>query len=157
MTSRTGQIEVPAVNADRAAGALARARGVIAGFLTARPGLTHSLPSDAEARGGAWPSPRTWDMALRLLVFHFCAGTSREALAIPGEVQVSVTPLAVPPEGLEQPEEDLAHEVLGIRGARDAPADVARDGLVQRLVQVPECLAVPTLAASNQSGQPRIA
>jgi len=75
------RIEVPSVNADRATGALARARGVIAGFLTARPGLTHSLPSDAEARGGAWPSPRTWDMALRLLVFHFCAGTSREALA----------------------------------------------------------------------------
>jgi hypothetical protein len=75
------QIGVPAVAPERAAGALARARGVIAGFLTARPGLTHHLPSDAEARGGAWPSPRTWDMVLRLLVFHFCSGTSREALA----------------------------------------------------------------------------
>ncbi|GAA2714579.1 MULTISPECIES: AAA family ATPase [Actinoplanes] len=74
------QVDVPAIVPARAAGALARARGVIAGFLTARPGLTHHLPSDAEARGGAWPSPRTWDMALRLLVFHFCTDTGRDAL-----------------------------------------------------------------------------
>ncbi|GLY07049.1 MULTISPECIES: AAA family ATPase [Actinoplanes] len=74
------RIEVPTVSLDRAGSALARARGVIAGFLTARPGLTHHLPTDAEGRGGAWPSPRTWDMALRLLVFHYCAGTGPEAL-----------------------------------------------------------------------------
>ncbi|GAA0449783.1 ATPase AAA [Paractinoplanes deccanensis] len=74
-------IEVPTVALDRAPSALARARGLIAGFLTARPGLTHHLPADAESRGGAWPSPRTWDMALRLLVFHFCTTLGREALA----------------------------------------------------------------------------
>ncbi|BCY06148.1 AAA family ATPase [Actinoplanes sp. L3-i22] len=72
--------EVPVIATARTPSALARARGVLAGFLTARPGLTHHLPSDAEARGGAWPSPRTWDMALRLLVFHFCTNTAREAL-----------------------------------------------------------------------------
>ncbi|XVU29445.1 AAA family ATPase [Actinoplanes sp. CA-054009] len=75
------RVEVPAVSLDRASGALARARGLIAGFLTARPGLTHHLPIDADGRGGAWPSPRTWDMALRLLVFHFCTTLGREALA----------------------------------------------------------------------------
>ena len=74
-------ISVPTVDPARAAGAVARARGVIAGFLTARPGLTHHLPTDAEGRGGAWPSPRTWDMALRLLVFHFCSGTGRDTIA----------------------------------------------------------------------------
>ncbi|MEV6345039.1 AAA family ATPase [Actinoplanes sp. NPDC051851] len=81
LTGTWPAVEIPALAPDRAGGALARARGAIAGFLTARPGLTHHLPADAEARGGAWPSPRTWDMALRLLVFHFCAGTAREALA----------------------------------------------------------------------------
>src|SRR3954447_22253773 len=73
-------ISVPTVDPARAAGAVAKARGVIAGFLTARPGLTHHLPTDAEGRGGAWPSPRTWDIALRLLVFHFCSGTGRDTI-----------------------------------------------------------------------------
>ncbi|MEU4553228.1 dynein-related subfamily AAA family protein [Micromonospora violae] len=75
-------VTVPTVEPARAASALARARGAVAGFLTARPGLTHHLPSDPEARGGAWPSPRTWEMALRLLTFHHCCGTSREALSL---------------------------------------------------------------------------
>jgi hypothetical protein len=74
-------VEFPQVNAARAAGAVARARGIVSGFLTARPGLTHHLPTDAEARGGPWPSPRTWEMALRLLAFGNACGVSREALA----------------------------------------------------------------------------
>jgi hypothetical protein len=74
------QIAVPTVNADRSASAVARARGVIAGFLTARPGLTHQMPTDAESRGTAWPSPRTWEMALRLLVVGECCGVGRDAL-----------------------------------------------------------------------------
>ena len=65
----------------RTANAVARARGTIAGFLTARPGLTHHMPSDAESRGGAWPSPRTWEMALRLVVFHHATGCGKDALA----------------------------------------------------------------------------
>ncbi|EFL18987.1 LOW QUALITY PROTEIN: ATPase, partial [Streptomyces sp. C] len=58
---------LPAVDPARSAGAVARARGAVSGFLTARPGLVHHMPDDAEARGRAWPSPRTWEMALRLL------------------------------------------------------------------------------------------
>lgn len=75
-------VTVPVVRPDRTGTALARARGALAGFLTARPGLTHHLPADAESRGGAWPSPRTWEMALRLLTFHYSARTGREALAL---------------------------------------------------------------------------
>ncbi|GHJ48746.1 ATPase AAA [Catellatospora sp. TT07R-123] len=74
-------ITVPAVVPSRTAGAVAKARGTIAGFLTARPGLVHHLPTDADSRGGAWPSPRSWEMALRLLAFHLCTDTSRDALA----------------------------------------------------------------------------
>ncbi|MFG2292155.1 AAA family ATPase [Streptomyces sp. NPDC048603] len=72
---------VPAVDPNRASGAVARARGVISGFLTARPGLVHHLPEGAEGRGRAWPSPRTWEMALRLLATGYAAGVGREALA----------------------------------------------------------------------------
>lgn len=75
-------VHVPVVDPRRASSALARARGAIAGFLTARPGLTHHLPADPESRGGAWPSPRTWEMALTLTALHHAAGTGAEALAL---------------------------------------------------------------------------
>nr|WP_203593055.1 AAA family ATPase [Streptomyces sp. SID9124] len=72
---------VPVVDPAKTAGAVARARGAVSGFLTARPGLVHHLPADAESRGRAWPSPRTWDMALRLLATGYATGTGREAVA----------------------------------------------------------------------------
>ncbi|MEU9714338.1 sigma 54-interacting transcriptional regulator [Streptomyces sp. NPDC047976] len=72
---------LPAVDPARSAGAVARARGAVSGFLTARPGLVHHMPADAEARGRAWPSPRTWEMALRLLATGYAAGAGREALS----------------------------------------------------------------------------
>ncbi|MEV4414486.1 AAA family ATPase [Catellatospora sp. NPDC049609] len=74
-------IEVPTVQPGRMASAVAKARGTVAGFLTARPGLVHHLPGDADSRGGAWPSPRSWEMALRLLAFHLATDTGRDALA----------------------------------------------------------------------------
>lgn len=75
------EVAVPVVDPARAPGAVARARGAVSGFLTARPGLVHALPADAESRGRAWPSPRTWEMALRLLAAGYAAGAGREALA----------------------------------------------------------------------------
>jgi MoxR-like ATPase len=73
-------VQVPTIKPDRADAALARARGIVAGFLTARPGLAHHLPADAQSRGGAWPSPRTWEMALRLLTFADACDVGRETL-----------------------------------------------------------------------------
>ncbi|GAA3192966.1 AAA family ATPase [Actinocorallia longicatena] len=72
---------VARVQEHRVPGAVAKARGAVSGFLTARPGLVHQLPGDAEARGGAWPSPRTWEMALRLLAVSYAADSSAEALS----------------------------------------------------------------------------
>ncbi|WP_235828584.1 AAA family ATPase [Actinomadura rubteroloni] len=72
---------VPVVDPAAISGAVARARGVVSGFLTARPGLAHHLPADAEARGGAWPSPRSWEMALRLLAAGYATGARPEAVA----------------------------------------------------------------------------
>ncbi|WKV75580.1 MoxR family ATPase [Streptomyces sp. PCS3-D2] len=58
------------------------ARRAVCGFLTTRPPLVHRLPSGETRRGGAWPSPRSWDMTLRLLAFATAAGSSREVLSL---------------------------------------------------------------------------
>jgi hypothetical protein len=42
-------------------------RSWIAGFITVRPVLALAVPDEAAGSGRAWPSPRTWDMAARLL------------------------------------------------------------------------------------------
>lgn len=72
---------VPRIDPAAAASAVARARGTVAGFLSARPGLVHMLPREAEERGRAWPSPRTWEMVARLLAFGFAARAEHETLA----------------------------------------------------------------------------
>ncbi len=43
------------------------ARSWVAGFLTVRPELVIAVPDQAAVAGRAWPSPRSWDMAARLL------------------------------------------------------------------------------------------
>ncbi|MEV5767315.1 AAA family ATPase [Micromonospora sp. NPDC052213] len=58
------------------------ARRAVCGFLTARPGLVHRLPSNEGRRGGPWPSPRSWDMTLRLVAFATAAGVSRDVLSL---------------------------------------------------------------------------
>lgn len=39
----------------------------MSGFINVRPSLASIPPSDPTRAGRAWPSPRTWDMASRLL------------------------------------------------------------------------------------------
>ena len=58
------------------------ARRAVCGLLAARPALVHQLPKTETRRGGAWPSPRTWEMALRLIAFGAAAGASREVLSM---------------------------------------------------------------------------
>lgn len=53
---------------------LARTRALVAGFLRARPTLLSAVPADAAARGRAFPTPRTWDYAARLVSLARCAG-----------------------------------------------------------------------------------
>src|SRR5206468_6677435 len=43
------------------------ARSWVAGFVSVRPPLAVAVPTDAASSGRAWPSPRSWDMAARLL------------------------------------------------------------------------------------------
>lgn len=47
--------------------AWARARAKVSAFIHSRPTLLLKIPQTEEERGRAWPSPRTWDFASRLL------------------------------------------------------------------------------------------
>jgi MoxR-like ATPase len=58
------------------------ARRAVCGLLAARPRLVHQLPANEPRRGGAWPSPRTWDMALRLIAFATAARAPRDVLSL---------------------------------------------------------------------------
>lgn len=44
-----------------------RTRAQVAAFLSIRPGLVSVPPTDRALAGRAWPSPRSWEMAARLL------------------------------------------------------------------------------------------
>jgi len=49
-------------------------RGLVAAFLHVRPALACAPPSDAASAGRGWPSPRTWEMAARLMAAADAAG-----------------------------------------------------------------------------------
>jgi hypothetical protein len=60
---------------------LPAARGVLAAFIYARPTLLLAVPDNAAA-GRAWPSPRSWDLAARLLAAGRAAGVGAETVAV---------------------------------------------------------------------------
>lgn len=74
--------ELPRLLPERLPEAVTFARRAVCGFLDARPTLIHRLPSSETRRGGAWPSPRSWEAALTLLAFGTAASASREVLAL---------------------------------------------------------------------------
>lgn len=73
---------LPSLDPARLTEAVDFARRAVCAFLTARPALVHRLPSGEARRGGAWPSPRSWDMTLSLIAFATAAGSSREVLSL---------------------------------------------------------------------------
>ncbi|GAA0440988.1 ATPase AAA [Acrocarpospora corrugata] len=73
---------LPRLDPDRLSAAVTFARRAVCGLLAARPALVHRLPSNEARRGGAWPSPRSWEMALVLIAFATAANTSRDVLSM---------------------------------------------------------------------------
>jgi hypothetical protein len=73
---------LPRLDPRRLTEAVTFARRVVCELLAARPGLVHQLPKNETRRGGPWPSPRSWEMTLRLIAFATAAGTSRDVLSI---------------------------------------------------------------------------
>jgi hypothetical protein len=151
------------------------ARRAVCGLLTARPALVHRLPSGETRRGGAWPSPRSWEMTLRLIAFATAAGSSREVLSLlvrgtvgdgPGlELLASVDRMDLPdpedlladPAGAVLPERgDLRQAVLDavVAAVRNRPQKSRWDAAWALLVRAletgaPDLVVVPatTLAA----------
>ncbi len=54
------------------------ARALVASFIKARPHLLLVVPREEHQAGQAWPSPRTWDMAARLVAATKAAGEGEE-------------------------------------------------------------------------------
>ncbi|MEU1526039.1 MoxR family ATPase [Nocardia rhamnosiphila] len=73
---------LPRLEPERLTEAVTFARRAVCGLLAARPNLVHQLPTSETRRGGAWPSPRSWDMTLRLIAFATAAGSSRDVLSL---------------------------------------------------------------------------
>lgn len=102
------------------------ARSRVAAFLSARGELALRVPDDPDAAGRAWPSPRTWDMAARLLTAADAARIGDEVVA--GLVHACVGPGAgaefltwLTESDLPDPEDVLARPdqfVLPARGDR---------------------------------------
>ncbi len=79
---------------------------LVAGFLRARESQLSVIPKDAGARGRAFPTPRTWDYAARLVAFAKAVGASPQVhrLLVAGAVGHAV-----------------AHEYLRWSAAQDLP------------------------------------
>ncbi|MFB6903656.1 AAA family ATPase [Streptomyces bacillaris] len=73
---------LPRLDPDRLPEAVEFARRAVCGLLAARPTLVHRLPTTETRRGGAWPSPRSWDMTLNLVAFSVAAGSARDVLSL---------------------------------------------------------------------------
>ncbi|MFF3379100.1 AAA family ATPase [Streptomyces sp. NPDC002680] len=169
---------LPRLDPEKLPEAVDFARRAVSALLAARPKLVHQLPSNETRRGGAWPSPRTWDMTLSLIAFATAAGSSREVLSLlvrgavgdgPGlELLASLDRLDLPdPESLladpasaDLPERgDLRQAVLdgvvaAVRGRPDRSRWDAAWALLVRALETgaPDLVVVPatTLASLRQ-------
>ncbi|GIG04232.1 AAA family ATPase [Catellatospora coxensis] len=123
--------------------AVAYARRAVCGLLAARPALVHRLPNSETRRGGAWPSPRSWDMTLRLIAFATAAGASREVLSLlvrgtvgdgPGlELLASLDRLDLP-----DPETLLADPASAVLPERGDLRQAVLDGVVEAVRNRPD-------------------
>jgi hypothetical protein len=169
---------LPRLDPDKLSAAVDFARRAVCGLLATRPTLVHRLPSGETRRGGAWPSPRSWDMTLRLVAFAHAAGSSRDVLSLlvrgtvgdgPGlELLASVDRMELPdpetllaePGAAELPERgDLRQAVLDgvVAAVRERPDRARWDAAWVLLVRAldtgaPDLVVVPatTLASLRQ-------
>jgi hypothetical protein len=134
---------LPRLDAEKLPEAVALARHAVCGFLSARPALVHRLPTTETRRGGAWPSPRSWDMTLRLIAFATAAGSARDVLALlvrgtvgdgPGlELLAHLDRMDLP-----DPEELLADPEGAVLPERGDLRQAALDGVVDAVRKRPE-------------------
>ncbi|MFE4634379.1 AAA family ATPase [Streptomyces sp. NPDC056773] len=134
---------LPRLDPERLPEAVDFARRAVCGLLAARPKLVHQLPSGESRRGGPWPSPRSWDMTLRLIAFATAAGSSREVLSLlvrgtvgdgPGlELLASLDRMDLP-----DPESLLADPAAAVLPERGDLRQAVLDGVVAAVRGRPE-------------------
>ncbi|OIJ94056.1 AAA family ATPase [Streptomyces monashensis] len=134
---------LPRLDPARLPEAVAFARRAVCAFLGARPGLVHKLPNGEGRRGGAWPSPRSWEATLRLIAFATAAGSSRDVLSLlvrgtvgdgPGlELLASLDRMDLP-----DPESLLADPAGAVLPERGDLRQAALDGVVAAVRARPE-------------------
>ncbi|MGW0769928.1 AAA family ATPase [Streptomyces sp. NPDC002676] len=134
---------LPRLEPEKLPEAVAFARRAVCGFLSARPGLVHRLPQGETRRGGAWPSPRSWEATLRLIAFATAADSSRDVLSLlvrgavgdgPGlELLASLDRLDLP-----DPEVLLADPAGAVLPERGDLRQAVLDGVVDAVRKRPE-------------------
>lgn len=134
---------LPRLAAERLPEAVAFARRAVCGLLAVRPALVHQLPKNEARCGGPWPSPRSWEMALRLTAFATAADVSREVLSVlvrgavgdgPGlELLSSMDRMDLP-----DPEVLLADPAAAVLPERGDLRQVVLDGVVAAVRKRPE-------------------
>ncbi len=128
-------LPVPELPVDLDAMVCAR-RGLVAGFLRTRGGQLSSIPKDASSRGRAFPTPRTWDYAARLLAVADHADASQDVtrLLVYGAVGAPVGhEFLTWVSALDLPDpEDLLADPLGdgLKGLRPDRVHVALQGVL---------------------------
>jgi MoxR-like ATPase len=134
---------LPRLDPDRLTEAVTFARRAVCGLLTTRPALVHRLPNSEARRGGAWPSPRSWEMTLRLVAFATAADASRDVLSMlvrgavgdgPGlELLASIDRMDLP-----DPEALLADPASAVLPARGDLRQTVLDGVVEAVRNRPD-------------------
>jgi hypothetical protein len=134
---------LPRLDPELLSDAVTFARRAVCGLLTARPALVHRLPSTEGRRGGPWPSPRSWEMTLRLVAFATAAGVSRDVLSLlvrgtvgdgPGlELLASMDRMDLP-----DPEVLLADPAAAALPERGDLRQAVLDGVVEAVRKRPE-------------------
>ncbi len=137
------QASLPRLDPDRLSEAVTFARRAVCGLLAARPALVHRLPSNEARRGGPWPSPRSWEMALRLIAFATAANTSRDVLSMLVRGTVGDGPGLELLAGLDRmdlpdPEVLLADPAMADLPERGDLRQAVLDGVVEAVRKRPE-------------------
>ncbi|MFE9749209.1 AAA family ATPase [Saccharothrix saharensis] len=134
---------LPRLDSARLTDAVAFARRAVCELLAARPRLVHQLPRSEAGRGGPWPSPRSWEMALRLIAFATAAGASREVLSVLVRGTVGDGPGLELLAGLDRmdlpdPEALLADPASAVLPERGDLRQTVLDGVVEAVRKRPE-------------------
>ncbi|MFC9434254.1 AAA family ATPase [Nocardia sp. NPDC057030] len=134
---------LPRLAPEKLTEAVAFARRAVCVLLAARPALVHQIPTSEARRGGPWPSPRSWEMTLRLVAFATAAGSSRDVLSLLARGTVGDGPgfellASLDRMDLPDPEDLLADPACAVLPERGDLRQAVLDAVVAAVRKRPE-------------------